>query len=136
MQILNRFRRYVRVQRSSTLVKTANWEDTKAPSANGSENRSGSGAAHTAANSGGGGEKLPEALFPLSLRPHSGEAGSVQHLIAAFLTAQNISHGLLLRKAPVLQYEMPLDGGDMHAITTIFTANNCYCLLNMHCYFL
>ncbi|CAO1382196.1 unnamed protein product [Diamesa serratosioi] len=38
------------------------------------------------------------------LRPHCGEAGAVQHLICGFLMAENISHGLLLRKVPVLQY--------------------------------
>lgn len=38
------------------------------------------------------------------LRPHCGEAGSVQHLIGGFLLSENISHGLLLRKSPVLQY--------------------------------
>ncbi|EDV19618.1 uncharacterized protein TRIADDRAFT_51147 [Trichoplax adhaerens] len=37
-------------------------------------------------------------------RPHCGEAGSVEHLMAAFILAQNISHGLLLRKVPALQY--------------------------------
>jgi AMP deaminase len=30
--------------------------------------------------------------------------GPVQHLICGFLLAENISHGLLLRKVPVLQY--------------------------------
>ncbi|XP_070551810.1 AMP deaminase 2-like isoform X3 [Ptychodera flava] len=39
-----------------------------------------------------------------AFRPHCGEAGPVHHLVAAFLTAENISHGLLLRKSPVLQY--------------------------------
>ena len=34
----------------------------------------------------------------LVLRPHSGEGGSVQHLICSFLLAENISHGLMLRK--------------------------------------
>ncbi|KAF8795086.1 AMP deaminase 2-like [Argiope bruennichi] len=38
------------------------------------------------------------------LRPHCGEAGAVQHLITGFLLSENISHGLLLRKVPVLQY--------------------------------
>ncbi|XP_026849261.1 AMP deaminase 2 isoform X6 [Drosophila persimilis] len=38
------------------------------------------------------------------LRPHCGEAGPVQHLVCGFLMAENISHGLLLRKVPVLQY--------------------------------
>ncbi|KRY71055.1 AMP deaminase 2 [Trichinella pseudospiralis] len=39
-----------------------------------------------------------------SLRPHCGEAGSVNHLVAGFMTAESIAHGLLLRKVPVLQY--------------------------------
>ncbi|KAK2152412.1 hypothetical protein LSH36_329g01002 [Paralvinella palmiformis] len=38
------------------------------------------------------------------LRPHCGEAGAVHHLVSAFMTSENISHGLLLRKTPVLQY--------------------------------
>uniref|UniRef100_A0AAX7TE00 AMP deaminase n=1 Tax=Astatotilapia calliptera TaxID=8154 RepID=A0AAX7TE00_ASTCA len=37
-------------------------------------------------------------------RPHCGEAGSITHLVSAFLTADNISHGLNLKKSPVLQY--------------------------------
>jgi len=37
-------------------------------------------------------------------RPHCGEAGPVQHLVSAFMLCQSISHGLLLRKVPVLQY--------------------------------
>jgi AMP deaminase len=38
------------------------------------------------------------------LRPHAGEAGDTDHLSAAFLTSQSISHGILLRKVPALQY--------------------------------
>ncbi|CCV00218.1 unnamed protein product [Malassezia sympodialis ATCC 42132] len=38
------------------------------------------------------------------LRPHAGEAGDPEHLASAFLTSQSISHGILLRKVPVLQY--------------------------------
>lgn len=38
------------------------------------------------------------------IRPHCGEAGPVQHLISGFLLSENISHGLSLRKVPVLQY--------------------------------
>ncbi|XP_049878137.1 AMP deaminase 2-like isoform X2 [Pectinophora gossypiella] len=38
------------------------------------------------------------------LRPHCGEAGPGSHLCAAFLLSENISHGLMLRKMPVLQY--------------------------------
>ncbi len=37
-------------------------------------------------------------------RPHCGEAGNIHHLVGGFLLAENISHGLLLRKVPVLQY--------------------------------
>jgi len=32
------------------------------------------------------------------LRPHCGEAGPVHHLVSGFMVAENISHGLLLRK--------------------------------------
>ncbi|KAL0135728.1 AMP deaminase [Mucor lusitanicus] len=38
------------------------------------------------------------------LRPHCGEAGDTDHLAAAFLTSEGISHGILLRKVPALQY--------------------------------
>lgn len=37
-------------------------------------------------------------------RPHCGEAGSASHLAAAFLLADGINHGILLKEAPVLQY--------------------------------
>ena len=37
-------------------------------------------------------------------RPHCGEAGDPDHLASAFLTAHSISHGILLRKVPALQY--------------------------------
>nr|XP_002121216.3 AMP deaminase 2 isoform X1 [Ciona intestinalis] len=39
-----------------------------------------------------------------NLRPHCGEAGPAHHLVTGFILAENISHGLLLRKVPVLQY--------------------------------
>lgn len=39
-----------------------------------------------------------------NLRPHSGEAGDTDHLAAAFLSSQSISHGITLRKVPALQY--------------------------------
>jgi len=39
-----------------------------------------------------------------NLRPHCGEAGPVHHLVTAFMLAENISHGLQLRKIPALQY--------------------------------
>ncbi|KAF5380701.1 hypothetical protein D9757_007015 [Collybiopsis confluens] len=37
-------------------------------------------------------------------RPHAGEAGDTDHLTSAFLTGHSISHGILLRKVPALQY--------------------------------
>jgi AMP deaminase len=33
-----------------------------------------------------------------NFRPHCGEAGSPNHLVVAFMLAENISHGLTLRK--------------------------------------
>ncbi|OTB01494.1 hypothetical protein M426DRAFT_323385 [Hypoxylon sp. CI-4A] len=38
------------------------------------------------------------------LRPHCGEAGDSEHLAVAVLCSHSISHGLLLRKVPLLQY--------------------------------
>ncbi|KAI9189537.1 AMP deaminase [Blastocladiella emersonii ATCC 22665] len=38
------------------------------------------------------------------LRPHAGEAGDTDHLTSSFLTSHSISHGILLRKVPALQY--------------------------------
>jgi len=43
-------------------------------------------------------------LNTFALRPHCGEAGPVNHLVASYLCAESISHGLLLRKVPVLKY--------------------------------
>ncbi|KAI6231693.1 AMP deaminase [Aphelenchoides besseyi] len=43
-------------------------------------------------------------LNTFALRPHCGEAGHINHLVIAYLTSESISHGLLLRKVPVLQY--------------------------------
>ncbi|XP_018518599.1 AMP deaminase 3 isoform X1 [Lates calcarifer] len=43
-------------------------------------------------------------LSTFQFRPHCGEAGSITHLVSAFLTSDNISHGLNLKKSPVLQY--------------------------------
>ncbi|XP_037310611.2 AMP deaminase 3 [Pungitius pungitius] len=43
-------------------------------------------------------------LSTFQLRPHCGEAGSITHLVSGFLTSDNISHGLNLKKSPVLQY--------------------------------
>ncbi|KAI5086625.1 AMP deaminase 3-like isoform X1, partial [Silurus meridionalis] len=43
-------------------------------------------------------------MSTFQFRPHCGEAGSITHLVSAFLTADNISHGLNLKKSPVLQY--------------------------------
>ena len=37
-------------------------------------------------------------LHTFQLRPHCGEAGPAHHLITTFMLAENISHGLMLRK--------------------------------------
>jgi adenosine deaminase len=37
-------------------------------------------------------------------RPHCGEAGDIDHLVAAYLVADQINHGILLRKNPGIQY--------------------------------
>ncbi|KAG7671780.1 hypothetical protein Ndes2526B_g07318 [Nannochloris sp. 'desiccata'] len=39
-----------------------------------------------------------------SLRPHAGEAGDLDHLVSTFFLAENIAHGINLRKSPCLQY--------------------------------
>ncbi|KAL1526183.1 hypothetical protein AB1Y20_014911 [Prymnesium parvum] len=43
-------------------------------------------------------------LSTFCFRPHSGEAGELNHLHAAYLTARGINHGINLRKSPSLQY--------------------------------
>ncbi|KAF8537269.1 hypothetical protein BDD12DRAFT_847609 [Trichophaea hybrida] len=43
------------------------------------------------------------------VRPHCGEAGDTDHLAAAMLCCHSISHGILLRKVPLLQYIFYLD---------------------------
>ncbi|KAM4059322.1 adenosine/AMP deaminase domain-containing protein [Hirsutella rhossiliensis] len=43
------------------------------------------------------------------LRPHCGEAGDSEHLAVAVLSCHSISHGLLLRKVPLLQYVFYLE---------------------------
>lgn len=48
--------------------------------------------------------RVERGLNKFVLRPHCGEAGNVHHLIGGYLVSQNISHGLLLRKVPVMQY--------------------------------
>ncbi|KAI9297613.1 AMP deaminase [Neoconidiobolus thromboides FSU 785] len=48
------------------------------------------------------------------LRPHSGEAGDTDHLASTFLTSFGISHGILLRKVPVLQYLFYLEQIPIH----------------------
>ncbi|ETO25728.1 AMP deaminase, partial [Reticulomyxa filosa] len=50
--------------------------------------------------------KLREAkgMNAFAFRPHSGEAGDIDHVASTFLLAHAINHGLTLKKAPVLQY--------------------------------
>ena len=43
-------------------------------------------------------------LNTFTFRPHSGEAGSINHLAAAFLTSDGINHGIQLDNSPILTY--------------------------------
>ena len=43
-------------------------------------------------------------LSTFEFRPHCGEAGDVDHLVAAFLLTTKINHGIQLRRSPPLQY--------------------------------
>jgi AMP deaminase len=49
-------------------------------------------------------KQLTRAIDTFVLRPHAGEAGDTDHLTSAFLTSHSISHGILLRKVPALQF--------------------------------
>ncbi len=51
-----------------------------------------------------GGDADSVSIGTFVLRPHCGEAGDPDHLASAFLTGHSISHGILLRKVPALQY--------------------------------
>ncbi len=53
-------------------------------------------------------------------RPHCGEAGAVTHLLACFMTADNISHGLNLKKvnAPFTLTIRGHSGGTVHLVTS------------------
>ena len=48
--------------------------------------------------------RAAQGMHPFCFRPHAGEAGELNHLHAAYLTARGISHGLNLRRTPSLQY--------------------------------
>ena len=48
--------------------------------------------------------RMQRGMRTLAFRPHAGEAGDLDHLVAAFLLAKNIAHGNNLRKSPGLQY--------------------------------
>lgn len=48
--------------------------------------------------------KVPFYKDTFAIRPHCGEAGDTDHLTSAFLTSHSISHGIMLRKVPALQY--------------------------------
>ncbi|KAH7326771.1 hypothetical protein B0I35DRAFT_423570 [Stachybotrys elegans] len=53
--------------------------------------------------------RLKRGFNTFVLRPHCGEAGDSEHLAVSFLCCHSISHGLLLRKVPLLQYLFYLD---------------------------
>ena len=48
--------------------------------------------------------RLSKNLNTFTFRPHSGATGPVDHLAVSYLTSYGISHGIMLRKCPVLQY--------------------------------
>uniref|UniRef100_A0A7S1XP69 AMP deaminase n=1 Tax=Phaeomonas parva TaxID=124430 RepID=A0A7S1XP69_9STRA len=48
--------------------------------------------------------RAAKGLNTFSFRPHCGEAGDLDHLIATYLVADEINHGILLRKLPGLHY--------------------------------
>ena len=52
----------------------------------------------------GGGCTYETQAHTLALPLPTGEAGDVDHLVASFLLAENIAHGINLRKTPSLQY--------------------------------
>ena len=43
-------------------------------------------------------------LNTFTFRPHAGEAGDIDHLVAGFMLCENIAHGINLRKNPCVQY--------------------------------
>ena len=43
-------------------------------------------------------------LTTFSLRPHSGEAGDIDHMVTTFLLAEAINHGITMRTSATLQY--------------------------------
>jgi len=47
---------------------------------------------------------LLQGLNTFDFRPHSGEAGNVDHLAVSFLLARGINHGINLALAPPLEY--------------------------------
>jgi len=48
--------------------------------------------------------RASKGLCTFQFRPHCGESGSLDHLIAAYLVANQINHGIILKKNPSLQY--------------------------------
>lgn len=48
--------------------------------------------------------RAAQGLSSFCFRPHAGEAGELNHLHGAYLTARGINHGINLRKSPSLQY--------------------------------
>jgi len=48
--------------------------------------------------------RASKGLCTFQFRPHSGESGSLDHLIASYLLAHQINHGVVLKKSPSLQY--------------------------------
>lgn len=60
--------------------------------------------ASVAAQTAGRACRQSRGLNTFSFRPHCGEAGEIDHLASAYMTCENIAHGIQLRKSPFLQY--------------------------------
>lgn len=43
-------------------------------------------------------------MTQFTFRPHAGEAGDVDHLMSAFLTAEAVNHGITMKREPAVQY--------------------------------
>lgn len=57
-------------------------------------------------------------------RPHCGEAGAITHLLAAFMTADNISHGLNLKKVSGEIFNGSLDAVYTPIASCLFYSNS------------
>jgi adenosine deaminase len=72
-------------------------------------------------------------LNTYQFRPHCGEAGHVNHLITAYMVAENISHGLLLRKVTCI-FRSLLDTQRIPRVLVTCPTISLLPLSNRHCH--